>query len=118
MKHMSTLKNTIRSILLAGLMCGITGVVHTQTLGGPGQVGGMGQQGAPAGEFPSQPGSTAIRQQGNSTPQQAMPGQEGSAKNSSGTQGSGSVRQGAGIGPNPSQGAPTQVQPKPAPRRD
>lgn len=53
MRHISVLNNIVRPILLAGLLCGIAGVVHAQ-MGGPGQVGGMGQQGAPAGEFPGQ----------------------------------------------------------------
>jgi hypothetical protein len=48
------LKNRTLSILSAGLMVfGITGLLHAQGLGGPGQVGGMGQGGAPAGQFPT-----------------------------------------------------------------
>ena len=34
MKKLSTLRNSTRSILLAGLMCGIVGVVHAQAAAG------------------------------------------------------------------------------------
>ena len=54
MKHTPILKNTTRSIFFAGVMVfGMAGIVHAQNLGGPGQIGGMGQGGAPAGQFPS-----------------------------------------------------------------
>lgn len=64
MKPISALKNTTRLILFASLMCGTAGLVHAQAPGGPalpslggssalsisgpGQAGGMGEQGAPA----------------------------------------------------------------------
>ena len=41
MSPIFTLKNRVRPILLAGLMCGMAGVVHAQ-LGEKGEVGGMG----------------------------------------------------------------------------
>jgi hypothetical protein len=53
MKHSSALKNTAQAILLAGLAYGVSGAVQAQ-MGGPGSVGGLGQQGAPAGEFPGE----------------------------------------------------------------
>ena len=54
MKHTPILKNTTRSIFFAGVIVfGMAGIVHAQNLGGPGQIGGMGQGGAPAGQFPS-----------------------------------------------------------------
>jgi len=53
MKQSSALKNAVRAILLAGLTYGVSGAVQAQW-GGPGSVGGLGQQGAPAGEFPGE----------------------------------------------------------------
>ena len=44
MKHTPILKNTTRSIFFAGVIVfGMAGIVHAQNLGGPGQIGGMGQ---------------------------------------------------------------------------
>ena len=51
MGQSSSFKNVVRTILLAGLAYG--SAVQAQ-LGGPGSVGGLGQQGAPAGEFPGE----------------------------------------------------------------
>lgn len=42
MKRTFILKNAARSILIAGVVCGMVGIVHAQPHGGPGQVGGMG----------------------------------------------------------------------------
>ena len=47
MRPIFTLKNRVRPILLAGLMCGMAGFVHAQ-LGEQREVGGMGEQGSPA----------------------------------------------------------------------
>ena len=56
MKHPSSLVNDIvnstRLILLAGLTGGVVCAVHAQ-IPGPGQFGGLGQGGAPTGQFPT-----------------------------------------------------------------
>ena len=105
MRSISTLKNIVRPILLAGLMCGMAGVVHAQ-LGGPGQVGGMGQQGAPAGEFPGQgsaidqfpppQGGVTTVEPGGPAPQQNIPDKKTSPK-----------KKDASKTPNPADQAPT-----------
>lgn len=106
MRHISVLNNIVRPILLAGLLCGIAGVVHAQ-MGGPGQVGGMGQQGAPAGEFPGQGsaiGQFPPREEGVTTvepggpaPRQGIPDKKTSPKESSKT--SNPTRQAPATGP-------------------
>ena len=89
MSHISILNNIVRPIVLAGLVCSIAGVVHAQ-LGGPGQVGGMGQQGAPAGEFPGQgsaigqfpprEGGVTTVEPGSPAPRQGIPDKKNSPK--------------------------------------
>jgi hypothetical protein len=50
MKGIGILRNTTRSILLAGLMCGTTAVVHAQAgAGGAGSAAGQAGTGAQAG---------------------------------------------------------------------
>jgi hypothetical protein len=61
MKTVSVLSAAIRWGLLVGAVCGLIGSAGAQTPG-PGQVGGMGQGGAPAGEFPSDRGSITYGQ--------------------------------------------------------
>lgn len=113
MKHTFILKNTFQSILLAGMFFGIVGVVHAQ-IPGPGQVGGMGQGGAPAGQFPSSgPGALPgqpdpSKLQRGSTDEQGMPDKKDSSRDSSQGQGVGLPKRDSGVGSgvlNPSGGA-------------
>jgi hypothetical protein len=99
MKHISVLKNA-RSALLAGMVVfGVAGVVHAQ-IPGPGQVGGMGQGGAPAGEFPSDRGNvppTQRNMQGGASPGQDIPEKDPS-RDSSQEQRPGSTKRDSGAG--------------------
>ncbi|SCY57181.1 hypothetical protein SAMN05216420_10918 [Nitrosospira sp. Nl5] len=101
MKHIPVLKST-QSVLLAGIVVfGIAGVVHAQIRGGPGQVGGMGQGGAPAGEFPSDRGNalpTQRNMQGGASPGQDMPGKKDPSRDSSQEQRPGSTKRDLGAG--------------------
>lgn len=111
MKGISILKNTTRSILVAGLMCGIA-VVHAQT-GAGGSAGGAGQAGAGAqagggmsGGMTGQPssgsGGSATGQPYSAAPGYRMEGKKGSSRDSSIIPGSGVIRQSPGMGTNPS----------------
>ena len=61
MKPLSMLFATLRLGLLVGMSCGLM-VPASAQIPGPGQVGGMGQGGAPAGEFPSDRGNVTYGQ--------------------------------------------------------
>lgn len=61
MKSISMFFTTLRLSFLVGTACGLMGSANAQTPG-PGQVGGMGQGGAPAGEFPSDRGNVTYGQ--------------------------------------------------------
>jgi hypothetical protein len=112
MKRTSILKNTTRSILLAGVMCGMVGAVHAQIRGGPGQVGGMGQGGAPAGEFPSDPKNTMPSQgntKGGSISGPSMSGKKDSSKDSSKEQAP--IKRDSGVDSSASKGSSTSGTP-------
>jgi len=104
MKHFFKLRNATCSILVAGLICGIPSVVFAQ-IGGPGQVGGLGEGGAPAGEYV---GERPLPNSGRS-----MSGQKGSQNEASRMRGSNSTEQGAAIGSSPIPPVQSQVQPSP-----
>lgn len=114
MGHIFTLKNTARAFLLAGLIWGMPGVMHAQ-LGGAGQVGGMGEQGAPAGEFPGQGsaiGQFPPKQQGGITT--VEPGKKAPPQDSSNASRSGQppdMEPGAARGPIPPIGPITPQNP-------
>lgn len=107
MKHTFILKNTARSILIAGVVYGMVGAAHAQPHGGPGQVGGMGQGGAPAGEFPYDPGNATFNRnmQIGPTPEQDLPAKKGSSKDSSQGQRPAPIKQDPGAGPSTSEGS-------------
>ena len=109
MKGISILKNTTRSILLAGLMCGIA-VVHAQT-GAGGGAGGAGQAGAGGSAGTAGQAGTGAQSGGgmsggmtgqpySAAPGYRMEGKKGS-KDSSSIPGSGIIRQSPGMGTNP-----------------
>lgn len=107
MERIFILKNAARSILIVGMVCGMAAVVHAQPHGGPGQVGGMGQGGAPAGEFPSDPGSATFNRnmQIVPTPEPDLPAKKGSSKDSSPGQRPAPIKQDSGAGLSTSEGS-------------
>lgn len=107
MKHTFILKNIIRSILIAGMVYGMVGAAHAQPHGGPGQVGGMGQGGAAAGEFPFDPGNAAFNRNMRigPTPEQDLPAKKGSSKDSFQGQRPAPIKQDSGVDPGTSEGS-------------
>ncbi|MEO6824660.1 MAG: hypothetical protein ABI167_08060 [Nitrosospira sp.] len=111
MKRTSVFRNTTRSILLAGLMCGTVAVVHAQAgAGGAGGAAGQAGTGAQAGgngSMTGQPspgsGGATTRQPGSAPPAYRMEDKRGSSSDSSSTRGSRSILQSPGrMEPNPS----------------
>lgn len=110
MKQSFALKNAARAFLLAGLTYGVSGAVQAQ-FGGPGSVGGLGQQGAPAGEFPGEGSAldqfrTPPQQEGvttveppNPPPRQNTPGKRAPSMDPSGAAGSAQPGQPPSMGP-------------------
>lgn len=114
MKGIGILRNTTRSILLAGLMCGTAAVVHAQAgAGGAGgaagqagtgaQAGGGGMSGSMTGQPSSGLGGAATGQPGNAPPPYRMEGKRGSSSDTSSSRGPRTILQSPGrMEPNPS----------------
>ena len=113
MKNIPVLKLVTQSMVGVGFALGIAGMIQAQTPG-PGQVGGMGQGGALAGEFPSGSGSAIdpgnrTNDQSNVVPRsgsgQGIPSKKSpSPNNNPAGQSSGSIGQSTGSGSNTSRG--------------
>lgn len=113
MKNIPVLKLVAQSMVGVGFVLGIAGMIQAQTPG-PGQVGGMGEGGAPAGEFPS--GSGSAIDPGNRTNDQSkvlprsgsgqgIPGNKSPFPNNNPVgQSAGLIGQSTGPGSNSSQG--------------